>query len=64
MKSSDDEALWSCVLDLAARAGARLGEPSGYVLWYEGRLLAGEDGELPVGTMSIQVVDLESTRHF
>ena len=45
MKSSDDEALWSCVLDLAARAGARLGEPSGYVLWYEGRLLAGEDGE-------------------
>jgi hypothetical protein len=47
-----------CCLKLSLTIGLPTGEPSDYVLQYEGKVLAGEDLNVPVGDMTLHVVDL------
>ncbi|QLL10696.1 hypothetical protein [Pseudomonas chlororaphis] len=56
---SDFDDFTQCRLEFKLDVNPRYGEPSDYVLHYEGSVLSGEGFDQPVGTISIYVADLQ-----
>lgn len=56
----DEDDYESCALEFALHIGPRYGEPSEYVLQYEGKVVSGSNFKEPVGEMTVYVADLES----
>lgn len=48
-----------CVLDMAVDLGKTYGDPTAYVMHFQGRVLSGLDANRKVGAMSLYLVDLQ-----